>query len=81
MLLKHHALEEHYLRRRLELLEYLDSFARDELYNDDPETMMKPDDPKLVILSREYSDVLNPVDLEKTLKEIYPTHLYAPPEK
>ena len=40
---------------------------------------MKKDDPRMIILRREFSDVLNPVDVEKALKEIYPERLYTPP--
>ena len=47
MFIREHSLEEHYLRRRLELLEYLDSFARDEFYNTDPEDRMSEDDLRL----------------------------------
>jgi hypothetical protein len=44
MFIKEHSIEEHYLRRRLELLEYLDNFARDEFYNTEPEDKMKKDE-------------------------------------
>ena len=61
--------------RRVQLLDILDSFAREAF--DDEDFSMKEDDPRMIILRREFSDVLNPVDVEKALKEIYPTHLYS----
>lgn len=78
MFIKEHSLEEHYLRRRLELLEYLDNFARDEFYNTDPEDRMKKDDIRLVLLRKRYCDVLNPYELNETLKSIYPANQYGP---
>ena len=81
MFIKEHSLEEHYLRRRLELLEQLDSFARDEFYNTDPEDKMSPDDIRLVILRKHYCDVLNPYELNETLKSIYPAKQYGPEKK
>lgn len=78
MFIKEHSLEEHYLRRRLDLLEQLDSFARDEFYNNDPEDRMSPDDTRLVLLRKHYCDVLNPYELNRTLKKIYPKHQYGP---
>jgi hypothetical protein len=78
MFIREHSLEEHYLRRRLELLEYLDSFARDEFYNTDPEDRMSPDDPRITLLRKHYADVLNPYELNETLKSIYPAHQYGP---
>lgn len=78
MFIKEHSLEEHYLRRRLDLLEHLDSFAREEFYNDDPEDIMSPNDPRIVLLRKHYGDVLNPYELNRTLKKIYPKHLYGP---
>lgn len=81
MFIKEHSLEEHYLRRRLDLLEQLDSFARDEFYNDDPEERMKPDDYRLVLLRKHYCDVINPYELNETLKSIYPAKQYGPEPK
>ena len=78
MFIKEHSLEEHYLRRRLDLLDQLDSFARDEFYNTDPEERMKDDDIRLVLLRKHYCDVLNPYELNETLKKIYPPHQYGP---
>lgn len=78
MFIKEHSLEEHYLRRRLELLEYLDNFARDEFYNTDPEDRIKKDDIRLVLLRKHYCDVLNPYELNETLKSIYPANQYGP---
>jgi hypothetical protein len=77
MFIREHSLEEHYLRRRLELLEYLDSFARDEFYNTDEEDRMSEDDVRLVLLRKHYADVLNPYELNETLKSIYPAHQYG----
>jgi uncharacterized membrane protein len=37
---------------------------------------MKEDDPKIIMLRKQFADVLNPADVEKSLKEIYPEHLY-----
>ncbi|MFM8647106.1 MAG: hypothetical protein ACKOB7_04905 [Methylocystis sp.] len=39
---------------------------------------MKEDDPKMIMLRKQFADVLNPVDVENSLKEIYPDHLYTP---
>jgi hypothetical protein len=78
MFIREHSLEEHYLRRRLELLDYLDSFARDEFYNTDEEDRMSEDDVRLVLLRKHYADVLNPYELNETLKNIYPAHQYGP---
>lgn len=81
MFIKEHSLEEHYLRRRLDLLEQLDSFARDEFYNTDPEDRMSPDDQRLELLRKHYCDVLNPYELNETLKSIYPAKQYGPEKK
>lgn len=81
MFIKEHSLEEHYLRRRLDLLDQLDSFARDEFYNTDPEDRMSPDDPRLELLRKHYCDVLNPYELNETLKSIYPAKQYGPEPK
>lgn len=81
MFIKEHSLEEHYLRRRLDLLEQLDSFARDEFYNTDPEDRMSPDDQRLELLRKHYCDVLNPYELNETLKSIYPAKQYGPEPK
>ena len=78
MFIKEHSIEEHYLRRRLELLDILDNFARDEFYNTDPEDRMKKDDPRIVLLRKHYCDVLNPYELNETLKRIYPANQYGP---
>ena len=78
MFIKEHSIEEHYLRRRLELLDILDNFARDEFYNTDPEDRMNKDDPRLVLLRKHYCDVLNPYELNETLKSIYPANQYGP---
>jgi hypothetical protein len=81
MFIREHSLEEHYLRRRLELLEYLDTFARDEFYNTDPDDRMSPDDTRLVLLRKHYADVLNPYELNETIKGIYPPNQYGPEPK
>ena len=60
--------------RRLQLLDILDGFARDAFY--DEEYTMKEDDPKMIILRKQFADVLNPVNIEEELKQIYPEHLY-----
>ena len=78
MFIREHSLEEHYLRRRLDLLDQLDSFARDEFYNTDPDERMAEDDIRLVLLRKHYADVLNPYELNETLKKIYPAHQYGP---
>jgi hypothetical protein len=62
--------------RRLQLLDILDDFARTAFYDDD--FVMKEDDPKMIVLRKQFADVLNPVDVENSLKEIYPDHLYRP---
>lgn len=76
MFIKEHILEEHFLRRRLELLEYLDNLARYEFYNTEPEDRIEKDDIRLVLLRKHYCDVLNPFELNETLKSIYPTNQY-----
>lgn len=74
-------LERFYLLRRIELIDTLQDFAQDEFYKDDPEEFMNKDDIKIKLLTKYYADVLNPCDVEKTLKRIYPSHLYAPKEE
>lgn len=75
MLIKHHDLEGHYLRRRLDLLNILDQFAHD-AFNEEDFTM-DDDHWKLEMLKREYSDVIDPEDLCQTLRRIYPDHLFS----
>ena len=77
MFLSHYYKERSLYDRRVQLLDILDNFAREAFDNED--FSMKEDDPRMVILRREFSDVLNPVDVEKALKEIYPERLYTPP--
>jgi hypothetical protein len=60
--------------RRLQLLDILDDFARNAFYDED--YTMKEDDPKMIILRKQFADVLNPVNVEDKLKRIYPEHLY-----
>lgn len=62
--------------RRLQLLDILDDFARNAFYDEDYK--MKEDDPKLIILKKQFADVLNPIDVEKALKIIYPANQYGP---
>ena len=76
MIIKEHALEEYWLNRRIELLHHLDNIAHEALYDDS--FSMNDDSPKIVSLKKQYADVVNPVDVENTLKSIYPEHLYAP---
>ena len=77
MFLSHYYKERSLYDRRVQLLDILDSFAREAF--DDEDFSMKEDDPRMNILRREFSDVLNPIDVEKALKEIYPERLYKPP--
>ena len=77
MFLSHYYKERSLYDRRVQLLDILDSFAREAF--DDEDFSMKEDDPRMIILRREFADVLNPVDVEKALKEIYPERLYTPP--
>lgn len=76
MFLCHYYREKALYERRLQLLEILDDFARNAFYDED--YTMKDDDPKLVILRKEFADVLTPVNIEEALRGIYPEHLYAP---
>ena len=76
MLIREHALEEYWLNKRIELLHRLDDLA-EETYNDN-DLAMTEDDPRIDILKKQYADVIDPVDVEKVLKSIYPRHLYAP---
>lgn len=76
MFLSHYYQEKALYERRLQLLDILDDFARTAFYDDD--FSMKEDDPKMTILRNQFADVLNPCDVEKTLKKIYPDHLYSP---
>lgn len=76
MFLSNHYKEKSLYERRLQLLEILDDFARDAFYDED--FTMNEDDPKLIILRKQFADVLNPVNIEDELKKIYPDHLYRP---
>lgn len=76
MFLSNYYKEKALYERRLQLLEILDDFARTAFYDED--FRMKEDDPKMIILRKQFTDVLNPCDVEKELKEIYPDHLYRP---
>ena len=77
MFLSYYHREKMLYERRLQLLDILDDFARNAFYDEEYE--MKDDDPKLVILRKQFADVLNPVNVEESLKQIYPEHLYEPP--
>jgi hypothetical protein len=74
MILKLHDLEAYYLRRRLEFLETMNSFAHQSLQDED--FNVQDDDWRIEILEREFSDVSDPSNLCKTLKRIYPPHLF-----
>ncbi len=76
MLIREHALEEYWLSKRIELLHRLDDLAEEAFQNND--LSMTENDPRIVTLRKQYADVINPVDVEKMLKSIYPRHLYAP---
>ena len=75
MLIKYHDLEAYYLQRRLELLHQLDQFANEVFENEDYQ--LDDNDPKIEILRKEYSDVIDPENLCLTLKRIYPDHLFG----
>lgn len=68
--------EKNLYERRLQLLDILDDFARNAFY--DEEYTMDDNDPKLVIIRKQFADVLNPINVEQSLKDIYPDHLYTP---
>ena len=76
--IREHALERFWLERRLECLSLLDDFANQEFYNEEPEDRMSPDDPKLTLMKNHYKDVINPYELNETLKRVYPPHQYGP---
>jgi hypothetical protein len=74
MLIKYHDLEAYYLRRRLDFLQILDSFAQKAF--EEEEFVMTDDHWKIEMLEREFSDVNDPSSLCETLKKIYPEHLF-----
>jgi hypothetical protein len=76
MFLSNYYKEKALYERRLQLLDILDDIARDAFYDED--FSMKEDDLKMIVLRKQFTDVLNPVDVENSLKEIYPDHLYRP---
>lgn len=76
MFLKDYYKEKVLYERRLQLIDMLDDFARSAFYDDD--FTMDENDPKIITLRKQFDDVLNPCDVEKALKEIYPAHLYKP---
>lgn len=75
MFLDYYYKEKALYERRLQLMDILDDFARDAFYNED--YTMKEDDLKMVILRKQFSDVLNPCDIEKALKNIYAEKNYG----
>jgi hypothetical protein len=75
MLIKYHDLEAYYLQRRLELLHLLDQFANEAFENEGYE--VDDNNPKIEILRKEYSDVIDPENVCLTLKQIYPDHLFG----
>ena len=76
MFLDHYYKEKALYERRLQLLDILDDFARNAFYDED--YIIKEDDQKMVILQKQFADVLNPVNVEEELKRIYPRYLYRP---
>jgi len=75
MLIKYHDLETYYLNRRLELLQRLDNFSEQSLY--DPDFDTDGLHPIIEMLKEQYSDVIDPENLCDTLKRIYPDHLFG----
>ena len=75
MLIREHALERYWLERRLELLDILDDFAREEFCNE--ESTINKDDWRLTTLKKNYADVMEPYSLAQTIRSIYPPHLYG----
>lgn len=75
MLIREHSIEKYWLQKRIELLEILDSFATDAFYSDD--FTVDKTNTKMIMLKKHYKEVLNPHDLNQTLKKIYPKHLYG----
>ena len=75
MIIRYHSLETYYLNRRLKLLQRLDSYAEQALYEEDfDENSLAP---AIDMLRREYADVIDPENLCQTLKKIYPDHLFG----
>ena len=75
MIIRYHSLETYYLNRRLELLQRLDSYAEQALYEEDfDENSLAP---VIDMLRREYADVIDPENLCQTLKKIYPDELFG----
>ena len=75
MLIKYHDKELYYLKRRIELLHRLDHFANQVLHGEEEEILN--DDPRMIILRKEYCDVIDPESLCQTLKRMYPEELYS----
>ena len=75
MIISHHSLEAYYLNRRLELLQRLNEFAEQSLYEEDfDENSLAP---TIEMLKRQYTDVMDPENLCQTLKKIYPEELFG----
>ena len=75
MIMRYHSLETYYLNRRLELLQRLDAYAEQALYEEDfDENSLAP---AIEMLKREYADVIDPENLCQTLRKIYPDHLFG----
>ena len=75
MIIRYHDLETYYLNRRLELLQRLDAYAEQALYEKDfDENSLAP---AIEMLKREYADVIDPENLCQTLKKIYPDELFG----
>ena len=75
MIIRYHSLETYYLNRRLELLQRLDSYAEQALYEEDfDENSLAP---VIEMLKLQYADVVDPENLCQTLKKIYPDHLFG----
>ena len=75
MIVRYHSLESYYLNRRLELLQRLDSYAEQALYEEDfDENSLAP---AIEMLKIEYADVIDPENLCQTLKKIYPEELFG----
>lgn len=75
MIVKHHDLEAHYLNRRLELLNRLNDYVEQSLYDESFE--MNDFHPVIEMLKQQYSDVIDPENLCKTLKRIYPEDMFG----
>jgi hypothetical protein len=75
MIIRYRSLETYYLNRRLELLQRLDDYAEQTLHDEDFE--MNDLNPVIKTSRREYADVIDPENLCRTLKKIYPDELFC----